>query len=231
MSYGMNMYGGGMGGGMGGGGMMPMVSSVCGSMLCLSILGGIAYYMMNSSGDDSSNQPPPAPVQETETKEESSSSSSGTGGILNILSGQNALTVGEKCVVTGKGADPEFQTPKGTQSQWAITKVGTDSSGKDYFTIQSQHRAFTLADCGNNYLMAKSNNCTGNNPVFGKPAPGDTRQYWYLKTEADGVTIQNVACATGNWPSYLVTSGSKATKPYYAYRTGTQFKMEKPFSA
>jgi hypothetical protein len=79
--------------------------------------------------------------------------------------------------------------------------------------------------------MAETGNCTGNNPVFGKPAPGDTRQYWYLKSETDGVTIQNVACASGNWPSYLVTSGSKTSKPYYAYRTGTPFKMEKPFAA
>jgi hypothetical protein len=160
------------------------------------------------------------------TEETTSTTSSGPGardGVWTLMVGGNALESDRKCDST----EPQFNIPTDSKSQWYLRKAGTDASGKDFYTIQSQHRMFNMAGCKANYLT--SNGKCNASPTLADAKYGNPAQYWYINTEGQGVTIQNVACAMGQWPSYLIGSGQLKSKPMWQSRTGTQFTLQKPY--
>jgi hypothetical protein len=218
----------------GGGGSMPMMSSLSSCVLSVCVVAGGGWLLYSSAQKKKQEEADRAAEQaavasatsNTEETTSSTTTKSGPGerdGVWTLMVGGNALESDRRCDST----EPQFNIPTDSKSQWYIRKAGTDASGKDFYTIQSQHRMFNMAGCKANYLT--SNGKCNASPTLADAKYGNPAQYWYINAEGQGVTIQNVACAMGQWPSYLIGSGQLKSKPMWQSRTGTQFTLQKPY--
>lgn len=217
------MYGSpGMYGGGGQGSQMQMMSSMCGSSVCLLLLAGGAFMLMNrNKGNTSSDYvvPMPAPAETAP-----SDAVSGLDGSFAILIGSLALSVKGSC----DNNNVLFRTPNDSKTSWNIRKAGTSSDGKDYYTLQSVWGSFNTI-CKKQYLTAPSG-CKG--PPYLAEAQSNPQQYWYIEGSPErGFTLRSMGCALSRFPySYMESSGQIEGKPSFSARTGTPYRLETPFA-
>jgi len=227
---GMGGYGGGMGGMGGAGGSSQMLSSMCSSVVCASIVGGAAFYLMNKTkgasssdstgaGEVSPNMPPPGTEDATPTTPQGQR----LDGSYMLLVGSLGMNVDGDCA----NSTVIFRTPKDSKTAWNVRYAG-QAGGKDYYTIQSDFRSFSKT-CAKQYLTAPVG-CTSG-PYLDAPQSGPS-QYFFINTLAGGgYSVQNVACAQSKFSNYLQTSGQEeANKPNFTSRTGSVFALDKPYA-
>ena len=236
MSYGMNMYGGGMGGmggGMGGGGQSSqMMSSMAMASLCSVALAGAAFVLMKSP-----TTPAPVPMVEDTSAPSSASGATATGG-ANGLDGSFMIMVGEQSMFPEGACENSsiyFANPGATDggnmaSTWIIKKAGTTSGGQDFYTLMSDSKSFAKT-CRKRYLTAPSGCKT--RPKLDIPRSGP-QQYWLINGSAEaGYALQSLACKMGRHTrQFLQTPGQnnkKKTATDFAARAGSNFTLQAPF--
>jgi hypothetical protein len=119
-----------------------------------------------------------------------------------------------------------FKTPSDSKTTWNIRRSGSDASGEDYYTLQSNFRSFNKI-CAKQYLTAPLG-CKSP-PFLSEPVYGPS-QMWYIRgNENSGYVIQNVACKMSRFEqSFLQAAGQANGKPSFTGRTGTAFSITKP---
>ena len=236
MSYGMNMYGGGMGGmggGMGGG-QSQMMSSAMMASLCSVALAGAAFFMMP--------KPTAAPVAAANPNAEDTSgataSPSGSTVGVNGLDGSYLIMVGEQSMFPEGACENSaifFANPGSTDggnmsSTWVIKKAGTSSGGQDFYTLMSDSKSFAKT-CRKRYLTAPSGCKTRPRLDIARAGP---QQYWLINGSAEaGYALQSLACKMGRHTrQFLQTPGQgnkKKTIADFAARAGSTFTLQAPF--
>jgi hypothetical protein len=228
MSYGMNMYGGGMGGGMGGQQSSQMMSSAMMASLCSVALAGAAFFMMQQPTATPIPTVLPGLLDPTVPP----------GGGANGLDGSFMIMVGEQSMFPEGACGNSaiyFANPGATDggnmaSTWIIKKAGATSGGQDFYTLMSDSKSFAKT-CRKRYLTAPSGCKT--RPRLDIPRSGP-QQYWLINGTAEaGYALQNLACKMGRHTrQFLQTPGQnnkKKTATNFAARSGSNFTLQAPF--